>query len=497
MNRVLIGSSNVYRFYKSDTYKDYNTYSMVKCTDIKSFAAIMTNLEAGDTEIIISVLENFLENAGRNQTTEEGYSMHLGEVFSEFNKIVKTAAKRKPNAKFCVVEPIKRPSQIWYQNMYEDILKTCDESISSMRIENLTKIEGIPEGCQQFEQDGTHLTEAAGQIFIEGILTKAETFFKAPVIDLVNNDRTTDDDDEHDDLETRVKRLEGHVRARQQNDNLVFARLKEESDSAANKLKEDRVIITGITSKTVPPTEPEERKVWIKTIAMDIFKMLIPDFPGEIHFVNQAKNNGLHIPMIEVKLNSVESAANIRKAFTEKRKAKADLGRIFIANSVGLSTRIRVDILKALARKVSNNSVMAHVVAFVLRPVMHVRPKEGSVDRSPPKTLTFVDAVATYGHLLKQVELGDAYRRAGNSFKGQLEQLFVVMRESDGGAGRARHQHPAGGIAGSGRPDSRKRPRETDEDDYGGFNESRYEPSTSRGGRARGRGRGKKWHRGS
>jgi hypothetical protein len=98
------------------------------------------------------------------------------------------------------------------------------------------------------------------------------------------------------------------------NDNLVFARLREESDLAANKMKEDRIIITGITSKTVPPVDPEQRKTWIRDIAMNIFKTLIPDFLGQIHFVDQAKNKDLYIPMIEVKLNSVENAANIRKA---------------------------------------------------------------------------------------------------------------------------------------------------------------------------------------
>jgi hypothetical protein len=367
------------------------------------------------------VLENFLDKAGISQTTEEGWALELGQTFNVFNRIVKTTAMRKPKAKFVIVEPIKRPRLKWYQEMYDDINATVAESISSMRLSNLTRIEGIPEGCQQFEFDQVHLTMDAGVIFLEGILSKAETFFKAPLIDIEDEEDSTSEGGVTNDLEDRVERLEGHVRARQLNDNLIFARLREESDSAANKLKEDRIVITGITSKTALPTDPEQRKEWIKNIAMDIFNTLIPNFPGQIHFVNQAKNNGLFIPMIEVKLDSVESAANLRKAFVDKKKQKIDIGRIFIANCVGLSTRVRVDILKALAKKISNNSIAAHVLAFVSRPVMHVRPKAGSVDTSPPKTFTFVDAVATYGHLLKKVELAEAYRRVGSNFKGQLE----------------------------------------------------------------------------
>jgi len=230
---------------------------------------------------------------------------------------------------------------------------------------------------------------------------------------------------------------------------------------------------------------------------MNIFKTLIPDFKGEIHFVNQAKNNGLYIPMIEVKLDSVESSANIRKAFAEKRKMKADLGKIFIANSVGLTTRIRVDILKALARKVSNMSVSAHVLAFVSRPVMHVRPKIGSVDKTPPRTFTFVDAVVQYGHLLKQVELSDAYRRAGIAFKGQLEQLFVVLREKETAAKNTRQpeqhqqqrQHEFRHPGKSGQV-SRKRRWEDDEAEAGGSS------SSSSSYRGQGRGKGKRFQRG-
>jgi hypothetical protein len=502
MNRILIGSSNIYWFYRCDDYKEFNAYTVVKCTDIKTFDAVMSNLEVNDNEVIISVLENFLERSGRSETTEEGYFLRLGETFDEFNRIVKFVADKRPTTKFVMVDPIKRPAAAWYQNMFEDIVKTFSESIQSMRMSNITRVEGILEGCQQFEQDQVHLTEDSGQIFIEGTLSKAD-FFKAPLVDLVDHDSTLEAVDD-DDLKARISKLEGQVRARQMNNNLVFARLREESDSAANKIKEDRLIITGITSKTYPPTDPEQRKVWIKEIAMNIFKTLIPDFKGVIHFVNQAKNNGLHIPMIEVKLESVESSVSIRRAFAEKKKEKVELGRIFIANCVGLTTRIRVDILKAMAKKISNNSISAHVVAFALRPVMHVRPKAGSVDSTPPRTYTFVDAAVQYGHLLKQVELSEAYRRVGTAFKGKLEQIFIVLREKEEVVG-GQHQQMQ-------QPQQRPQqwqPRQPWSQPRGGGHTSRkrqYEDDKTeteihlglifqkRGDT--GRGRGKKYHRG-
>ncbi len=135
----------------------------------------MTNLEREDFEVVFSVVEKFLDRAGHNATTGEGWAGSLGEVFSEFGRILKSTGIRRPDTKFSIVAPIKRPKLNWYQNMYNGIVHTFQEVISGLRLSNLTRVEGIPEGCQQFEPDQIHLTEAAGQIFLEGILSKSET----------------------------------------------------------------------------------------------------------------------------------------------------------------------------------------------------------------------------------------------------------------------------------------------------------------------------------
>jgi hypothetical protein len=53
---------------------------------------------------------------------------------------------------------------------------------------------------------------------------------------------------------------------------------------------------------------------------------------------------------------------------------------------------------------------------------MHLRPKEAEA-RS--MAFTFSDAMIRYGRQLSQSDLGEAYKRAGNTFNGQLQQNFV------------------------------------------------------------------------
>ena len=56
---------------------------------------------------------------------------------------------------------------------------------------------------------------------------------------------------------------------------------------------------------------------------------------------------------------------------------------------------------------------------------------------------TFADAISKFGEGLREGDLGEAYRRAGSVFSGQLQQMFVVLH--DGFAGG-----PAGPIGAEG-----------------------------------------------
>ena len=43
--------------------------------------------------------------------------------------------------------------------------------------------------------------------------------------------------------------------------------------------------------------------------------------------------------------------------------------------------------------------------------------------------LGFADAIKRYGRILREGDLANAYRKAGTSFDGQLQQNFVVLHD--------------------------------------------------------------------
>jgi hypothetical protein len=83
--------------------------------------------------------------------------------------------------------------------------------------------------------------------------------------------------------------------------------------------------------------------------------------------------------------------------------------------------------MKAIAQKVTSQNVKAYVVGFISRPVMHVK----KLSAGSQKTFTFVDSIMNYGNLIRPADLSAAYKRAGSSFDGQLQQNFVLMTEAE------------------------------------------------------------------
>jgi len=464
MSRLLIGSSNVYRHYRAVAYNKYTEYSMVRCVDIENFVSHMENLEPTETEVVISVIENFISKAADNKSTDER-NVAIFECIKTYLVSVEDAARKYPGSKFILIDPILRPKLSWYEAVLDTVKKEIKDGIEVMGLVNVSRMDIISRASQIFDQDGVHLTKSAGSIFVESILAAAEKSFAAPFINLESDEAqdqpAQQDDQEASSIERRVAKLEFDTEERKWNDNLLFARTREELDMAANKTKEDRIVITGLSTKVPPPADRDQKKAWLRKLVIDTITLVKPDFDGNVGFINQGKSNGKEIPMVEVRLSSVEVAAAVRKAYAEKRKEGdgSTLGKLYMSNSVTLSTRVRIDILKSISKKISNDKESGYVAAYSSRPILHVRTKTGRGDEAVNRAYTFTDAIIRFGQILNKHDLDDAYKRAGTAFRGQLEQHFVVLRDwkrfSSGPTG-------PGTSSRSGRGESRsgKRPRQ-------------------------------------
>ena len=465
--RVLVGSSNIYKFYLPARFPDYPTYEMKNCTRIDVFKVLMQSLEKDNKLILISVIENFLADAARKGQHEnpENYEANFDDILSSaiqnFVDTVKEAATRLPDSTFLLVKPILRPSLNWYDLNFDEICADVKEKVAKMGLANVSEIESLSRASQFFATDEVHLTPESGRLFLDCIISSAEMHYNAgPLVDI-----TTDDEDEVgmetnaqeepipekkkeekkstfipialqspqnlgsrlDMVEKGLKKLENEFKIKSWKDSLMTAKLREDLDFMTNVKNEDRVILTGLTSTTPPPQNKDEKVLWIRNIASEFIKTIDQESSEKIIFVKQGRSNDKDIPMAEVRFETRDIATKVRKLFVEKRKGGHDFGRIYMANSVTLATRVRVDIMKSIAKQFGGrDDLEMFVSAFTSRPILRIR----NVKSQKSGILTFTDSIGRFGKKLNLDNLEEAYRRAGRAFFSQMEQNFVVLSDA-------------------------------------------------------------------
>jgi hypothetical protein len=238
-------------------------------------------------------------------------------------------------------------------------------------------------------------------------------------------------------LSRRSDELESSLRVRRQQDNLVFARIKEGSDFEVNCSREDRVVISRL--KKGPNGSHEDKKAHFKEVVQGLIAKACPDLdpPPEILDILVTLRRDQESPVVEVKFQSTSCASSFRKICASLAKAKhPDFESLFFSNSVTQATRVRIEILRAIAKKLSTETETAYVQGFTSRPIMYYNV----VDSMPShcsgtgRGYTFTDGVSRFGDLLCALDLSAAYKRAGNTFKGAMEHYFVVLKEGTASA---------------------------------------------------------------
>ena len=82
-----------------------------------------------------------------------------------------------------------RPKHQWYTESYDTLCKIYEETIKQMSLPNVSRIEGSPSSSQLFVSDGVHMTEIAGKVYVETLITNAEAFFIHEVVDLEEEEK--------------------------------------------------------------------------------------------------------------------------------------------------------------------------------------------------------------------------------------------------------------------------------------------------------------------
>jgi len=249
-----------------------------------------------------------------------------------------------------------------------------------------------------------------------------------------------------------LSQLRGEFRAfnrmienRLDRDLMVFARHKESLDTAKNERNLDRIVFSGVAIEKLQGTAAEKIPIlkdsFFKIVAaiLDINEGSEEPVP-EIMFVSHLNPQIKSVyRVIEARFETKQIAAGIREAFSKKYKESRRTGTIAdslkgvgVNLSVTRETKVRIEVLKALAKIVDGNtdaSCSAFVLQYMPRPMLKVVIRKGET-QTYARTYGFTEAIefVRASYPINDQDLFQAYSKAGNMKN--LEHKFVVLKES-------------------------------------------------------------------
>ena len=437
------------------------SYQVISCTKRAVFDSSLPSL-SGVSILVTSVLSNFLQDACEAVDSSRLMEAANSEISLHVASLV-TYLKSHPRTRAVIVPPLPRLSPMWfnaYLPCFTTYLVSEVSKNSQGQIQVLAPFVALP---SSFESDGVHLNSEAGVCFIQYVLNGVDQLL--PVIDATGPSFSQDTISAPTSfpissssggaasssvseapllhqavasLTSLTGSMRAEITARRLQDNLIFARLKEDQDYALNKNREDRFTVSGLQVTLPPPQDPLERKEFFKEILSSLILKACPDLSPQPEildvFVNMRYGRGP--PFIEARLDSASASAAFRVSAAKLAKLEdpdPDFSGLFVANSVTLTTRVRIEILRALAKVLTTQSEEAYVQSFSSRPMLHYQAREGAMLPAPGtnRSYSYVEAVGKWGDRLSTPVLLPAYRRARPAFIGCLEQYFVVLKESE------------------------------------------------------------------
>jgi hypothetical protein len=378
--------------------------------------------------VVVSALENFVEQEVALEEHASKKRRRMQDAVWLFTSELVKAATSRPSSKFAVAGPLARPGNAWMTRNSQGIQLTFDMALGHRQVpRNLKVLDPAAPELLAFDQDGILLAPGSGMKYLSHLLEQSEGWFlEAPSARRECVDREAGLDlatSEEDTLLLQVGALSlGPVGGTLEE----AARNSEEADRAANCMSQHSTLVFGLVDRSGLPEERREEEAMLRCLALQLCREVKPEFQGEVvsaFLVNRDQPGRL---AFRFRLESGSQAREIRKLFqrlSSDGNLPPGLARVVLSPVRTTGTQVRLEILEAIARKLSVQGREAFVMSGLPQPLLFCA--------SRGVASSFVQTVAMHGHLLQRSDLWAAYRRAGRRFVGEMQQNFLVLEDTD------------------------------------------------------------------
>ena len=432
----LVGDSNVKRHMSPTNCRDseMREAQVLVCTRRETFQQSLRSIRKESNVCVVSCVSNFLT---ASDDSSETLSIRVDPVLEDFSSII-TSCQANPERRYLVSPPMYRQFPLWYRDGLPEVLARFSSASRSTQpsVANLGLLPSFP--TPAFEADGVHLNAYSGYEFVLHLFDSSRKLIASlsspdQVRESVATEATRL-------LEDRVVALEQDHRRLNRTVELKTAIDSELEDFRANERMLDCVVISGLSA--IPGRL--SGKDWYERAKQDSHTVLELVLGTGVDIVSVRNSTGMapNAPTTyTVQLSSVEVASSIRTKFGSffsggRDNRPSSLSHISIQNSVTKATRIRISILKLLAKRYegSNPGGKARVIGYQPRPLLRITPPETSKDRRV-RSFNFIEAVQKFPTHFSESEVESITRRAYAGFPGKLRTLFVVLSDDFPGLG--------------------------------------------------------------
>ena len=235
-----------------------------------------------------------------------------------------------------------------------------------------------------------------------------------------------------DDLQSLTRKVE----QRWKSDALIFAKHDELLDTIRNKETLDRIVMSGVIISDLTGNLEERKAKMFEAVTKILLSFMVdPPEPTFANHLNPQFKTTRRV--LEVRFGNAERAIHVRRTYAEKikefravKKFPEELNGINIGLTLTKATRIRIAVLKGLARIIDHNTepnVKAYCLEYQPQPMMKV-VIDLADNKTTSRTYGYTEAIehVTEHFGIDDQDMIETYTLAGN-MKG-LDQKFVVLK---------------------------------------------------------------------
>jgi hypothetical protein len=166
-----------------------------------------------------------------------------------------------------------------------------------------------------------------------------------------------------------------------------------------------------------------------KEVVEELFNKFIEKEAYEITAVKHLNAGRKGRQLCEVTFAEAKQAGEVRKTFVSKVKTQDNLREVVINVNQSVATRIRVEILKILATRITEeaNIGTAKVIAHLAKPIILLEAANGQ-----KRPLSYLQAIKSWRFLLQGSDMDRIYdKMKRNGFTGSPEHAFAFLEGSE------------------------------------------------------------------